>query len=156
MLKTTYLFNLDVNAQRRSSWLGVLQRDVLVIDRSQCLHERIALGGLSRWHWQSFAQVQVRSRSAFARSGWCAVVQGDFLHLWMWDAQLEEVAARQLPGYRPDRVIASSLLGKRVSKGVEWIKAKQGEGVEARLWGNDHLIDSRWFDKLPSDAEWSQ
>jgi hypothetical protein len=155
MLKTTYLFNPDVKAQQRSSWLGALQSEVLVIDRGQCLHERVPLGGLSRWHWQSFAQVQVRARSAFARPGWCAVVQGDFLHLWMWEAVLEDEAARQQSGRRPSRVIASSLLGKRANTGVQWIKALHGEGVEARLWRNDQLIDSRWFEKLPTDAEWN-
>jgi hypothetical protein len=154
MLKTTYLFNLDLQSQRRNGWFTALQKEVLVIDRSQCLHERIALNGLSRWHWQSFAQLQVKTKSAFARTGWCAAVQGDFLHLWTWDAQLEAEATRQLSGRQPGRVIASSLLGKRQAHGVQWIKSKHGEGVEAKLWRADQLVDSRWFEKIPSETEW--
>jgi hypothetical protein len=49
-----------------------------------------------------------------------------------------------------------SLYSAPVDRGVVWLASANQAGIEAQLWQSKQLIDSQWFDVVPSDAIWEK
>lgn len=151
-------FSLDAPEKvlpKRYHWLERLGTARVVLSRELCIYQRIPCKGVPRLRLGTFAQLQARSLSPFANTGSFALRQGGWLHLWLWNKDLEKQMPSQLPPNLRFSVWPSSLLGTNHDEGVRLLKAPQIPGVELQLWQQRILVDSLWFPAVPSPEEWA-
>ncbi|WP_156919851.1 hypothetical protein [Comamonas composti] len=128
----------------------------IVIPRSLCLYQRISCLGVPRLRLASFAQIQVQSHSPFARTGSFALQQDQWLHLWLWNKELEDQIEAGHASAQRFLLWPSSLLSTPAASGVSFQRLPQAPGIELLLWSKRQLVDSLWFETLPTPVEWSE
>ena len=128
----------------------------LVVPRELCAYFRINCAGVPRMKLAAYAQLQLQAMTPLASYGACIVRQGNWLHAWLWDKSIEVAFAEK---HGLDRYIVAtplSLYSKPVDNGVAWLASPNHAGIEAQLWQSKQLIDSQWFDVVPTDASWGK
>jgi hypothetical protein len=127
----------------------------LVVPRAMCAYQRVDGSGVPRLKLPGFARLQVQTLSPFARHGACAIRQGNWLHLWIWDAAIEAAFSEKHGGKQRFTALPHSLYSSPVASGTVWLAAPGQTGVEAQLWKDRQLIDSMWFEQAPGEADWA-
>ncbi len=160
MLHDSYLFNPhapDLLLQRTlpGRFPAALSTPRLVVPRALCAYHRVDCSGVPRLRTGGFAQLQVQALSPFSKFGSCVVRQGDWLHIWIWDAAIESAFAEKHGGRQGIGALAYSLYSTPAAQGIVWLSAPGTAGVEAQLWKNRQLVDSLWFDQLPDPQTWA-
>ena len=159
MLQETYLYNphgADVLLRRAiSSRLPeTLKSTQLVVPRRLCAYQRIDCAGVPRTKLASYARLQAQAHAPFTAHGSCAVRQGNWLHIWTWDAAEETAFSKKHKGKTPAKVLPQSLYSTPLGNGVQWLTTPGLPGGEAQLWKSAFLVDSMWFDAIPQDEAW--
>lgn len=151
-------FRLDESEKvppKRSHWLERLRTARVILPRELCIYQRIPCKGVPRLRMRAFAQIQTQSLSPFASTGSFALHQAEWLHLWLWNKDLEEQMARHFaPGQRFS-IWPSSLLGSPRDSEVSLLQTSQVPGIELQLWQQRMLADSLWLPSFPSQDEWA-
>lgn len=159
MLHQAYLFNpsgpdLLIGKQVANFVPVALQSVHMVVPRELCVYHRVKCLGIPRLKLSSFARLQAQALTPFTNHGGCAVKQGQWLHIWTWDAALEQAFQAKHPHKQVTQTFAQSLYSPQ-SREIAWLKATASSGVEAQLRKDKLLIHTLWFEKMPTPEEWA-
>jgi len=159
MLQDVYLYNphgpdLQLGKPAIAHLPQALKTTRLLIPRQVCVYQRVDCAGVPRLKLAAFAKLQVQSLTPFTKNGACAVRQGNWLHLWMWDAAIEAVFSTRHQNRRPAQVLPRSLYSPPQTHGLLWLTTPGTTAVEAQLWKDNLLVDCMWFDVLPTSSAW--
>lgn len=127
----------------------------LVVPRAMCAYQRVDCSGVPRLKLPGFARLQVQTLAPFAQHGACAIRQGTWLHLWIWDAAIETAFSVKHGGKQHFTALPHSLYSAPVASGTVWLAAPGHTGLEAQLWKERQLVDSMWFEQAPTEADWA-
>lgn len=160
MKKPIYYFDLHENIKRVdkydkfSNLISRLFSAKIIIPRSLCLYQRVPCKGIPRYHLSKFAKLKAQTISPFQRTESFALKNGDFIHLWIWNKEVEKNI--NLDEYKINRyeIFPSSLATLPLEDGV--IEVKNPSGYELQLWKNNALLDSVWFNDTPSITQWHE
>lgn len=159
MLHQAYLFNpsgpdLLIGRQVARFIPDALQSIHLVVPRELSVYHRVQCSGIPRLKLSGFARLQARTLTPFSSHGGCAVKQGNWLHIWTWDAELERAFQAKHPNKQVTKTLSHSLYSPQ-NREVVWMKAAASSGVEAQLRKGTQLVHTLWFEKTPTPEEWS-
>lgn len=134
---------------------GPLKALRMVVPRHLCAYQRVECTGVPRLKLASFAKLQVQALAPFSKYGSCVVRQGNWLHVWVWDAAIESAFSQKHSSKQHFSALPYSLYSTPVLNGIVWLAAPGSSGIEGQLWKNRQLIDSMWFDEPPGADDWA-
>ena len=134
---------------------GTLKPLRMVVPRPLCAYQRVECTGVPRLKLASFAKLQVQALAPFSQYGSCVVRQGNWLHIWVWDAAIESAFSQKHGSKQHFSALPYSLYSTPVDNGTVWLAAPGRAGVEGQLWKNNQLVDSMWFDEPPDVDTWA-
>lgn len=103
---------------------------------------------------QQALKLQLDQWSPYAASGFYVAWQGDEAFVWCWDAdRVQRAMAESRLNPKGVSIIPETLLYHAADQGLRLIKCLNG--FEAQLWQNKRLEQSRWWQQLPTAAEWT-
>lgn len=160
MFQESFLFNPHgadpaVSRSMFSSLPGPLKSLRMVVPRQLCAYQRADCTGVPRLNLAGFARLQVEALAPFAQHGACVVRQGNWLHIWVWDAATEAAFSQKHGGKAHFSALPHSLYSNPVANGIVWLAAPGSDGVEGQLWKDRQLIDSMWFEQRPDAQAWA-
>lgn len=126
----------------------------VVIPRSLCIYQRVSCKEIPRLRLKQFATLQIETHSPFNKSGAFTLIQGEWLHLWIWNKDIEDEISKKI--YPQDRfhIWPSSLSSKPKNNGIDIIYESKESNFEFQLWKNGLLVDSILLESYPDEATW--
>jgi hypothetical protein len=134
---------------------GALKVLRMVVPRHLCIYQRVECTGVPRLRLGNFAKLQVQALAPFSKYGSCVVRQGNWLHIWVWDAAIEAAFSQKHGGKQNFSALPYSLFSTPLTDGIVWLTAPGSPGLEGQLWKNRQLVDSMWFDEPPEAGDWA-
>ena len=113
---------------------GALKVLRMVVPRHLCIYQRVECTGVPRLRLGNFAKLQVQALAPFSKYGSCVVRQGNWLHIWVWDAAIEAAFSQKHGGKQNFSALPYSLFSTPVTDGIVWLTAPGSPGLEGQLW----------------------